>query len=147
MTFNGGHPIGDFPLVNQQLLPLMIYETGLTEGTVDANGIFQPIHYYPDPGSGTGGICVIRGPFSGTRTARFDIDAANQRILGAYSRGLCSEPILRPRRRASSIGYRPWNRFSMSDKPDAFAVNRGHSLRSKRHRGACGSIIRINRRA
>ena len=39
MTFNGGHPIGDFPLVNQQLLPLMIYETGLTEGNVDANGI------------------------------------------------------------------------------------------------------------
>ena len=33
ITFNGGHPIGDFPLVNQQLLPLMIYESGLTEVT------------------------------------------------------------------------------------------------------------------
>ena len=27
MTFNGGHPIGDFPLVTQQLLPVMIYDT------------------------------------------------------------------------------------------------------------------------
>lgn len=27
MTFNGGHPIGDFPLVTQQLLPIMVYDT------------------------------------------------------------------------------------------------------------------------
>jgi Flp pilus assembly protein TadG len=27
MTFNGGHPIGDFPLVTQQLLPVMVYDT------------------------------------------------------------------------------------------------------------------------
>jgi hypothetical protein len=26
MTFNGGHPIGDFPIVTQQLLPVMIYD-------------------------------------------------------------------------------------------------------------------------
>ncbi len=26
ITFNGGHPIGDFPLVNQQLVPLMVYD-------------------------------------------------------------------------------------------------------------------------
>ena len=26
MTFNGGHPIGDFPLVIQQLMPIMIYD-------------------------------------------------------------------------------------------------------------------------
>ncbi len=26
ITFNGGHPIGDFPLVNQQLYPIMIYD-------------------------------------------------------------------------------------------------------------------------
>ena len=61
MTFNGGHPIGDFPLVIQQLLPLMIYETGLTEGTVDANRIFQPTHYYPDPDSGTSGYLRYPG--------------------------------------------------------------------------------------
>ena len=27
VTFNGGHPIGDFPLATQQLLPVMIYDT------------------------------------------------------------------------------------------------------------------------
>ena len=27
LTFNGGHPLGDFPLATQQLFPLMIYET------------------------------------------------------------------------------------------------------------------------
>jgi hypothetical protein len=61
MTFNGGHTIGDFPLVIQQLLPLMIYETGLTEGTVDANGIFHPSHYHPDPNSGTSGYLRYPG--------------------------------------------------------------------------------------
>ena len=60
-TYNGGHPIGDFPVVIQQLLPLMIYEPGLTEGTVDANGIFQPIHSYPDPGSGISGYLRYSG--------------------------------------------------------------------------------------
>ena len=27
LTFNGGHPLGDFPLVTQQLFPVMIYDT------------------------------------------------------------------------------------------------------------------------
>ncbi len=27
MTYNNGHPIGDFPIVTQQLLPLMIFDT------------------------------------------------------------------------------------------------------------------------
>jgi hypothetical protein len=27
ITFNGGHPIGDFPLVTQLLLPVMVYDT------------------------------------------------------------------------------------------------------------------------
>jgi hypothetical protein len=27
ITFNGGHPIGDFPLVTQLLLPIMVYDT------------------------------------------------------------------------------------------------------------------------
>ena len=53
--------IGDFPLVIQQLLPLMIYETGLTEGTVGPNGVFQPTHYYPDPNSGTSGYLRYPG--------------------------------------------------------------------------------------
>jgi hypothetical protein len=26
ITFNGGHPLADFPLVNQQLVPVMIYD-------------------------------------------------------------------------------------------------------------------------
>ena len=26
MTFNGGHPIGDFPIVTQQLMPLMVFD-------------------------------------------------------------------------------------------------------------------------
>jgi len=60
ITFNGGHPIGDFPLVNQQLIPLMIYETGLTEGNL-VGSTFQPTHYYPDPGSGIGGYLRYPG--------------------------------------------------------------------------------------
>ncbi len=74
MTFNGGHTIGDFPLVIQQLLPLMIYETGLTEGAVGPNGVFQPTHYYPDPNSGTSGYlrypgAVFRDPNGPDTTA------------------------------------------------------------------------------
>jgi hypothetical protein len=38
ITFNGGHPIGDFPLVNQQLLPLMIYQSGLCKAHINTNG-------------------------------------------------------------------------------------------------------------
>jgi hypothetical protein len=38
ITFNGGHPIGDFPLVNQQLLPLMVYQPGLCKVRVNADG-------------------------------------------------------------------------------------------------------------
>jgi hypothetical protein len=38
ITFNGGHPIGDFPPVNQQLLPLMIYQPGLSRVHLLADG-------------------------------------------------------------------------------------------------------------
>ena len=61
MTFNGGHPIGDFPLVNQQLLPLMIYETGLTEVQVNPLGGIQPIQYFPGPSSQIGGYLRYPG--------------------------------------------------------------------------------------
>ena len=34
MTFNGGHPIGDFPLVIQQIFPLMIYDELVPENII-----------------------------------------------------------------------------------------------------------------
>jgi hypothetical protein len=61
MTFNGGHPIGDFPLVIQQLLPLMIYETGLTEVQANPLGGIQPIQYFPGPSSQIGGYLRYPG--------------------------------------------------------------------------------------
>jgi Flp pilus assembly protein TadG len=61
MTFNGGHTIGDFPLVNQQLLPLMVYETGLTEVQVNPLGGIQPIQYFPGPSSQIGGYLRYPG--------------------------------------------------------------------------------------
>lgn len=37
-TFNGGHRIGDFPLVNQQLLPLMVYQPGVCKAHINSDG-------------------------------------------------------------------------------------------------------------
>ena len=94
MTFNGGHPIGDFPLVNQQLLPLMIYETGLTEVQVDPIGGIQPIHYFPGPNSGISGYLRYPGAvFMDPNRTDSTADPSGQRIPGAHSRGLCSESL------------------------------------------------------
>ena len=49
MTFNGGHPIGDFPLVIQQLMPIMIYDQIVPWGSSGGT-------------NGTGGIAVLRYP-------------------------------------------------------------------------------------
>ncbi len=62
VTFNGGHPIGDFPLVNQQLLPLMIYEPYgmgvVSQGGTTMTQVCGPCLRYPgavfkDPNAGT----------------------------------------------------------------------------------------------
>ncbi len=49
MTFNGGHPIGDFPLVIQQLMPIMINDQIVPWGASGGT-------------SGAGGIAVLRYP-------------------------------------------------------------------------------------
>ena len=47
MTFNGGHPIGDFPLVIQQLMPIMIYNQISAWHTTGGTGGGIPVLRYP----------------------------------------------------------------------------------------------------
>ena len=91
MTFNGGHPIGDFPLVIQQLLPLMIYETGLTEVQANPLGGIQPIQYFPGPSSQIGGYLRYPGAvFMDPNGPNATVTPPTSGFLVRISRGLCS---------------------------------------------------------
>ncbi|MGO8746620.1 MAG: TadE/TadG family type IV pilus assembly protein [Thermoguttaceae bacterium] len=58
VTFNGGHPIGDFPLVIQQLYPLMIYDELVPDTTPNPPSPPGP----PTPTPTPLGIPVLRYP-------------------------------------------------------------------------------------
>jgi hypothetical protein len=49
VTYNGGHPIGDFPVVIQKLAPLMIYDQLVTSGTASIPVLRYPGAVFTDP--------------------------------------------------------------------------------------------------
>jgi hypothetical protein len=70
ITFNGGHPIGDFPLVTQQLLPVMIYdEVGGQKLLRYPGALCQSAQQgYASPAGISASGYVVRIPVVGTST-------------------------------------------------------------------------------
>ena len=71
ITFNGGHPIGDFPLVTQQLLPVMIYdEVGGQQLLRYPGALFQSAEQgYTSPAGIAASGYVVRIPVSAPATS------------------------------------------------------------------------------
>ena len=84
VTFNGGHPIGDFPLVIQQLYPLDDLRRAraghYTEPTVAAGAADTDADAVGDTGAALSRR-RIQGPKS-----RSDVESPGKRVFGADSR-------------------------------------------------------------
>ena len=87
MTYNGGHPIGDFPIVTQQLMPLMVNDQVNGQQLLRFPGaIFQSSQQgYTSPAGITSSGYVVRIPVVSTPTASGA--RANDRQLVVPARG------------------------------------------------------------
>ena len=117
MTFNNGHPIGDFPLVTQQLLPVMIYDT--------VNG--QAMLRYP-------GIVPNRPArqHAGRRHCAERLrgaDSAAERFHGRRRWDGVGRQL------GASVGTHP-----RSERRRLLCRQRGHGFRPKWHRGLAGQL-------
>ena len=123
LTFNGGHPLGDFPLATQQLFPLMIYETVGGQSLLRFPGaLFQSAQQgYTSP-AGIAATGYVGAHSGGDRVQQFD--DGNR----------------------SSAGCRRWSRSWM---PTAWTVcaEFDDRVRAEWCRGRGGSTIRTSRRA
>ncbi len=126
ITFNGGHPIGDFPLVTQQLLPVMIFdEVGGQKLLRYPGALFQSAQQgYTSPAGITASGYVVRIPISTPATsvapgwsweypleAILDANNADSFPVNAVTvsgqRGMVSLRINYPYQSATMSGFQP----------------------------------------
>ena len=116
----------------------MIYETGLTEGNL-VDGMFQPTHYYPDPGSGISGYLRYPGAVFRDPNGPIHVTPPTSGFLVRIP--VVSVPAYSASATESIVNWvYPLEPILDGSQSRRFFRECGHVVRSKRHRVAADQL-------